>query len=140
MFDKRIFNLDRLGSEKEKNSLEYDGWAILAQINAQNSEQAIQWAKHNLCVEGTEFNVQDNRYFLGTDSDDKAIEVFPIKVPYKENQNTRLVTYNLIIESEFFGFKHYGENKHRDLCGAILRKIRKRKGFWVREGKRFPIE
>ena len=138
MFNSHIFDPDRLGSEEEKKSLQYDGWAILVQIKGQNSAQVIQWARHTFSGDGTEFNEEGNRYFIDYDSCDR-VEVIPEKIKHKDAHNKRAVTYNLIIESNFLGFKPYSEHKHQDLCRKILSKIRRKRGFLVKENKRFPI-
>jgi hypothetical protein len=140
MIDKRIFEPDRLGSEKEETGLQYNGFAILVQVNAENSFQAIEWVKHAFSGNDTEFNEEGNRYFIGYNSDDQAVEVIPCKIKFKETDEKRARTYNLFIGSDFFGFKWYQEKKHQELCYTILSKIdAKRAAFLVKEGKRFPL-
>lgn len=137
MFDNRIFNPDRLGTEREERTLEYEGWAILARIRAQNFVQAVQWAKHTFTDDGTMFNEENNRYFLSYGSDSRAVEIIPDKIKYKDTYSGKLETYNLILEAEFLGFKRSGENKHQELFEKVLSKIPEGRGFLIKEGKRF---
>jgi hypothetical protein len=137
MFNKHIFAPERLGSEKEEKTLVYDGWTILADINAQNYAQIIQWAKCTFHGDGIEFNEQKDRFFISYGSDDRAAEIIPDKIKYKDADHKRAVTYNLIIKSDFFGFKQFQEYTHQNLFYKIEDKIPKKRGFFVREGKRF---
>ena len=140
MFDKRVFDSDHLGSEKEKESLQYDGWAILARINAQNFSQAIQWVRHTYSGDGTELNEQENEYFLSYGSDDRAIKIIPEKITCKDAPSNKAETFNLIFISDFFGYKRYEEKQHQELFRKILSKIPRKKGYLIKEKKRFPIQ
>ena len=139
MFDTRIFNPERLGSEEEEKSLQYTGFTILAHVNAENSAQAIQWAKCTFSSGGYEFDEKDNRYFIHYNSCDSPIEVIPQKIKYKDAYDPKAQTFNLIFQSDIFGYKWHEESYHQKLCHNLLSKIRKKRAFWVKGGKRFPI-
>ncbi|OGH05663.1 MAG: hypothetical protein A2W22_03315 [Candidatus Levybacteria bacterium RBG_16_35_11] len=129
MFNSHIFDPDRLGSEEEKKSLQYDGWAILVQIKGQNSAQVIQWARHTFSGDGTEFNEEGNRYFIDYDSCDR-VEVIPEKIKHKDAHNKRAVTYNLIIESNFLGFKPLVNINIKIFAVKYFLKLGEKEGSW----------
>ena len=139
MYDNRIFSADCLGSKEEENSLQYYGWAILAHVRAENQAQVIQWVKYTFNSDGYEFNERDNRYFVQSDLCDSPIEVIPEKIRYKDTYTLKIETFNVWFQSEVFGYKWYEEFNHRKLCYEILSKIRKKRGFWLKEGKLFPM-
>jgi len=95
--------------------------------NAENFSQAIQWVKHTYNGDGTEFNEQENEYFLSYGSDDRAIKIIPEKIKCKDVPSNKAETFNLIFISDFFGYKRYEEKQHQDLFRKILSKIPRRK-------------
>ena len=139
MYDNRIFNPNRLGSKKEEESLQYEGWAILAHIRGENTSQVIQQIRYTFSADGYEFNEKDNRYFIQSDLCDSPIEVIPQEIKYKNPFTLKTETYNIWFQSEVFGYKGYEENTHRKLCRDVLSRICRKRGFWLKEGKRFPI-
>ena len=136
MYDNRIFNPDRLGSEDEEESLQYNGFVILVQVRTENP---MQWAKSHFCRDGFEFSEENNRYIITCNFCDSTIEVFPEKTKYKDKYDLRSETYDLVLQSVYFGSKWYDEINHQALGREVLSKIPKKRGFWLKEGKRFPI-
>jgi hypothetical protein len=139
MHDKHIFNSNSLGSEEEKNSLQYNGWIILANLRADNQAQLVEKIRHTFSGDGYEFNEENSRYFIQCNSYDSPIEVILKKIEYKDTLYKKTETYNTIFQSDIFGFRWYEENSHQELCRKVLSKIRKKRGFWVKGSKRFPI-
>jgi len=139
VYDYHIFNPDRLGSEEEKESLQYEGWTILAHIPADNTSQVLQRVKYTFNGDGYEFNEKDNRYIIQSNFCDSQIEVKPEKIKYTDTYTLKTATYNVWFQSEVFGYKWYEEKTHRKLCYDVLSRLSRKRGFWVKEGKRFPI-
>jgi hypothetical protein len=139
VYDSSIFSPSRLGSEEEEISLQYNGWAILSRIKADNSTQAIRRIKYTFSGDGYEFNEKDNRYFIQSDLCDSPIEVIPEKIKYKDTYTLKTETFNVWFQSETFGFKWSEESVHRKLCYDVLSRLPKKRGFWIKEGKLFPI-
>jgi hypothetical protein len=139
VYDISIFNPDRLGSEEEEVTLQYDGWAILAHVRAENTTQVIQRVKYTFSGDGYEFKEKDNRYFIQSDLSDSPIEVIPQEIKYKDTYNLKTLTFNVWFQSEIFGYKWYEMRTHQKLCRDVLSRLYRKRGFWVKEGRRFPI-
>lgn len=139
MFDNRILNHDRLGSKEEEESLPYGGWLILAHVRAENQAQVIQQVKYAFSTNGYFFSEKDNRYFIECNSCDSPIEVIPQTIRYGDTYSIRSEAFNVVLQSSVFGCKWREESNHREVCLKILSRIRKKRGFWLKDGKRFPI-
>jgi hypothetical protein len=139
MFEKRILNSEFLGKEQEKELLIYEGWVILAQVRTRNFIQTVEWAKKNLTDNQSQFNEDNNRFYISYTQSGQELELVPDRVKYKDNQTGKWETYNLIIESDFWGFKTGAEKKHQEFCKELLSLLPRKRGFLIRGGKRFSI-
>lgn len=139
MSGNRIFNPDRLGSAKEEKSLDYEGWTVLAQIKAESQPELMEKVKHTFSSDGFWFNEKNNECFIESNTCVTPIKVIPQKTKYTSPYGIKTETYNVIFQSNVFGIKWYEEIRHQELCRKVSSKFRKKRAFWVKEGKYFPI-
>ena len=86
------------------------------------------------------FNEDNHRFFVHFNSYGFDMEVIPQEIKYEDGDSKKTEVYKLTFKSEVFGFRPYEENNHQKLCQIVLSRIPWKKiGFWIKEGKRFPI-
>ncbi len=139
MFNKHIFDPEILGSKEEEKSLEYEGWAILAHIKAESQSELISKIKYTFNSDSFRFNESNKEYFIEYNACTEPIKVIPQEIKYTSPYNIKTEFYNVIFQSNVFGIKWSEEKKHQELCGKVSSKLRKKRAFWVRESKYFPI-
>lgn len=136
---KSTFNYERLGSKEEENSLNYDGWEIFAYFHAQSENELINKIEHTFNKDEFWLIKRNNEYFLETDLGSQVIKIIPEELKFKSPFSLKTEKYNVRFTSNTFSIKCYDEKRHQKLCHKIAQKIRKKRIFWVKEGKYFPL-
>jgi hypothetical protein len=133
MFDRDNLNPNDSGSKKEDDkALLYSGFEILAYRGISNQETLSEKVKLLFNNDGWNFSTEyGNRFFIENNID-------KVEIIFKETYANK-VKYKITFKSTFFGFKT-GEKKHQELYQMVYSRIPwKKRGFWIKEGNRFPI-
>ena len=140
MFDRDILKPNKLSSKIEDRELLYFGWEILAYTGKANQEQLKQEIRNHFNGEGWTSCEYDHRLFVQHDSFDSEVEIVFGEQAYPSESAKNAEKYKITFKSSYFGSKTTSEKYHRKLYNKVFPRIRwKKRGFWIKENKRFPI-
>jgi hypothetical protein len=140
MFNSDILKPNIFSSEEEDRIILYSGWEILAYTGIDNQESLKEKVKQYFDGDGWIFCEYDHRFFVQYGSFDSDVEIIFREIEYSDEHTKNTEKYKITFKSSYFGSRVTGENIHRKLCKMVLSRIPwKKRGFWIRNGSRFPI-
>lgn len=133
MFRNDVLKTNVSCSEKE-GVLLYTGWEILAYSGGNSQEELKVRLREHFSGDGWTYCEDNHRMFAHYQSIDYDVEIVSQKMAYSGE------TYELSFKSPYIGFREKGEKRHQKLFQMAFSRIPwKKRGFWLKEGKRFPI-
>jgi hypothetical protein len=134
MFDSDIFKTTNFGSREERSKLLYFGWEIWTYTaGIDNLERLKEKVRQRFSGDGWAFYEYDHRVTVQYGSFEPVDVIFEEHIKSAEK-------FRITFKSTYLGFRVTSEKLHRKLCWMVLSRIKwKKKGFWIREGIRFPL-